>query len=70
MSKWLPISTAPHGVGILVTDGELVTVVEIGECSGLPWLYQHGWSGYEWSFDIEYKDLTHWMPLPMPPEAT
>jgi len=69
MSSWQPIGTAPAGVGILVTDGKLVTVGEWeywddGRC----WLSGHGFGGYEWEYDNNPEEWTHWMPLPEPPK--
>lgn len=26
-----------------------------------------GFGGYEWDWDFEWEDLTHWMPLPVAP---
>jgi len=26
-----------------------------------------GFGGYEWEFDFEHKDISHWRPLPKPP---
>ncbi|MED8445251.1 DUF551 domain-containing protein [Escherichia coli] len=47
---------------VLVTDGEHVEV---------KW-----WNGHIWdcwaprNSDISYKDVTHWMPLPEPPQES
>ena len=65
MAKWTLISKEPQpfDTGILVSDGEIVTVARFVDSLG--WM-GHGWSGYEWDFDTE--DFTHWMPLPDSPE--
>jgi hypothetical protein len=30
-------------------------------------LHGYGFGGYEWEYDFETKDITHWRPLPQPP---
>lgn len=67
MSTWRPIETAPSAKPILVTDGKVIVVVEKGDCAGRPWPDPVGFGGYEWEFDFDWEDLTHWMPLPPAP---
>lgn len=60
--------------GVLVTDGNVVTVASLDYWDGWPkWWDGHGFSGYEWEFDFSnnFEDgkVTHWMPLPNPPAA-
>ena len=63
MGKWIKCSERmPEKLDdVLVTDGVYVEV---------KW-----WNGYIWdcwaprNSDISYKDVTHWMPLPEPPEV-
>ena len=35
---------------------------------GKPWWSGNGWSGYEWEWDFNEDHISHWMPLPPPPE--
>jgi hypothetical protein len=50
------------GVGVLITDGH---VVACGEYRGRNLYWSgHGFRGYEWEFDFDDDDITHWMPLP------
>ena len=67
MSEWQPISTAPKDTPILATDGKLIIVLMRGTCGGEDWPDSVGFGGYEWEWDFEWKDLTHWMPLPEAP---
>jgi len=66
-SQWQPIETAPMNTPILVTDGKVIVVVECELVCGKPFLAGVGFGGYEWDFDFEWKDLTHWMPQPNMP---
>jgi len=69
MSEWQPIDTAPKNTPILVTDGDVIVVVKRGEFVGKDWIDEVGFGGYEWDWNFEWEDLTHWMPLPEPPKA-
>jgi hypothetical protein len=64
--------------GVLVTDGKFVTAAEWtpirlgpndprGEY--LPSWSGHEFSGHEWEWDFDERDITHWMPLPTPPSV-
>lgn len=70
-TKWQPIATAPKYTPILVTDG---SVIVSGEWGGLyegidtDFLDPVGLSGYEWEWNFELSELTHWMPLPPLPD--
>lgn len=66
--NWQPIETAPKKTPILVTDGRVIVVLERGECAGDDWPDAVGFGGWEWEFNFEWKDLTHWMPLPALPQ--
>lgn len=64
---WKPISTVPLNTPVLVTDGQICTVLEryrVPATERHPEIY--GWSefgitGYEYEIDIE---PTHWTELP------
>jgi hypothetical protein len=58
----------PYGMPILVSDGKTVTVCCLEEGTGTPYMGGHGFGGYEWDFDLRFDDLTHWTPLPEPPQ--
>jgi hypothetical protein len=66
MSDWRPIETKPKNRPILVTDGRFVTAVLFESDSGYPYGVEFG--GYEWEWDFDWRELTHWMPLPEPPK--
>jgi hypothetical protein len=66
MSEWQPIETAPTDIPILVTDGAFVAALILKKDSKFPDGVAFG--GYEWDWDFDPRDLTHWMPLPKPPE--
>lgn len=65
---WKPISTSPLNTPILVTDGEIVTITNLRKESYGMRMQCVGWGGYEWEYDIDYKDLTHWTEVPLPPK--
>ena len=64
--KWLPIEIAPKD-GTLVL-GYWKQMKTDNECYGLT-----KWSGNSWESEDEardYRNPTHWMPLPNPPEES
>jgi type V secretory pathway adhesin AidA len=64
-ASWLPISTAPNSLNvILVTNGESVwTDQKLGGYSGtLPGNYY--FNGHD-----NWEEVTHWMPIPSLPNA-
>ena len=69
--KWEPIKTVPLNKPVMLTDGEIIV---IGECQELinPENFDYvggvGFGGYEWDWDFNIEDLTHWMALPLLPE--
>ena len=57
-------------VGVLITDGKIITAVRLVESfkSGdLEWM-GHEYSGFNWEFDFNEVNITHWMPLPNLPK--
>ena len=67
--KWQPIETAPTKTPILITDGNIVTVTILDKCGDDPkWMFGHGFRGYEWEYNFDSKQATHWQPLPEPPD--
>ena len=76
-SKWQPIETAPkNGMPILAWGDILGTVAEYAWSPRYNrWAATHGGEDvieYQGDFGTEYKfergTLTHWKPLPRPPE--
>jgi hypothetical protein len=68
--EWKPIQTAPYKTPIIVTDGDTVIVAERWlYCDNIDGLGPVGFDGYEWEWDVDWKDLTHWMPVPVPPKV-
>lgn len=71
MSEWQPIDTAPRNVPILVTDGNVVVALKRAKhVLDDEWPDPVGFGGYEWEWGFQWSDLTHWMPLPDPPQET
>ena len=70
-TKWQPIATAPLDTPILVTDGNVVVVgmfERLGKGVDSLWFAPVGFGGYEWEWNFEDDQLTHWMPLPPLPD--
>lgn len=71
MVKWISIKEQlpPEGQGVLISDGEFVTAAEL-TLTGLsgPRLWDgHCCGGYEWEWDFDTREITHWAELPEPP---
>jgi len=72
--NWQPIETAPIGVPILILAGRYIVVGKIPKSYKLindgwdDYPDEYGFGGYEWEWDFAPDDVTHWMPLPAPPE--
>lgn len=66
--QWQPIGTEPVGEPILATDGREVVALVIADLS-THYTAAHGVLGYDCDCSLEYRDLTHWMPLPLPPKC-
>jgi hypothetical protein len=72
MVDWMPIEGAPKdGTIIIISNGQWVdtgwwsTSVWIGGSSNAGWVTDD-----EREFGIVHKDVTHWQPLPSPPDQT
>ena len=65
MSKWIKCSERMPDkfVDVLVTDGIYVEVMWL-DCD---W-YWDSWIE-SWVVEVDRKNITHWMPLPEPPEV-
>lgn len=63
MSEWRPIETAPK-------DGTPVIICTSGgKVFRARWFGGAVWSVDGYSVGFETSDVTHWMPLPQPPET-
>jgi len=66
MSDWRPIETAPHGVAVLIWDGDSFLVALFCGC-------KKQWLLAECENNTAHEDApiecepTHWMPLPKAP---
>lgn len=67
----LPIDAATfagvfESVCVIATDGRIVSIMafDAGHGCGTPWASFNSYG------DIAPTEITHWMPLPAPPEAT
>jgi Protein of unknown function (DUF551) len=60
---WQPIETAPENEMVLIWDGEHVYTAS--------YEYKHEMQTQVWleSNDFWISDVTHWMPLPEPPNT-
>lgn len=75
MSEWISCKDRmpEKRVGVLVTDGHVVTAAKWSPIElkpprePLPWWDGHEFGGYEWDWDFSAASITHWMPLPSPP---
>ena len=67
--KWQDIGTCPKDVPVLVTDGTVIVSASIS-LHPFFWLDPVGFGGYEWDWDFDTKEITHWMPLPPLPDKT
>jgi hypothetical protein len=65
MSHWIACADQMPlpGVGVLITDGHLITVGALSPI-GPRWWVGHGFSGWEWEYDFRPEAVTHWQPLP------
>ena len=70
MGDWISIEDRlpEEAVGILITDGSIVTCASMEMWRTGPYWNGYGFGGYEWEFDFHWKDVTHWQPLPAPPK--
>lgn len=66
--EWIEIKKElPNiGLGVLISDGKDMASAE--RCKShredkLAWT-GYGYGGYEWEFDFNEDEVTHWMPLP------
>ena len=71
-TNWINVKDKlpPFDIGVLVTDVAIVTVAQrykFDLTSKKLWWTSHGYGGYEWDFDFDPKDITHWAELPEPP---
>ncbi len=69
--KWIDIKEQlpPHAIGILITDGKIVTCAKAQiKNNEVFWFSGHEFLGYDWEWDFELKDITHWAELPEPPQ--
>lgn len=63
MSEWQPFHSAPR-------EQEILVYCEGSECVGIAWLNRHGDLVMPEPQAIGHDSLTHWMPLPKPPERS
>ena len=71
--EWIDIKKQKpkHKQEVLITTGQIVTAAITNYCiydkdDKIFWDTCHS-SGYEWDWDFNEKDITHWMPMPKLP---
>lgn len=66
---WIPMSEKrpQEDVGVLVTDGKVVTAVKLEYEDENVIVNGHEYGGWEFDFFFDVKKITHWMPCPPPP---
>lgn len=70
---WININvkTPPHDTGILITDGNSITLCELynfgTKLINSLGLCGHGFYGHDLEFDFKLEDITHWKLLPVLP---
>jgi len=77
MSEWIKCSERQPeiGQGVLISDGKLVTAAKYApawhtaEDGGRQWWWFDalGYGGCDMGAEYRGEDVTHWMPLPLPP---
>lgn len=70
MNDWIPIEQKKpdDGQEILAVARGYVFCCEVNHNEDHTWLSGVCLGGYEWDFDYDWEDITHWMELPKPPE--
>lgn len=70
--EWIKITEQkpPFGIGIMITNGNIVTCAEAEDCKyDVIYFHGHEFGGYEWEWDFDWKSITHWAELPKPPSV-
>lgn len=69
MINWIKITDQlpPEKIGILVSDGKIVTCAVMENYVNGLYFYTHESGGYEWEWDFDTNKITHWATLPSPP---
>jgi hypothetical protein len=62
-TRWIPVSE-----GLPEDSGRYICAIRYNEEPKKMWVEQRFWNIFGW--DMYTSIVTHWMPLPEPPEAT
>ncbi len=65
--EWVDIKkTKPkHGEKVFITDGNVIVSAKVdAESFDYIWWEPYGFDGFEWDWDFEHKEITHWAELP------
>ncbi|MCK5014263.1 MAG: DUF551 domain-containing protein [Candidatus Omnitrophica bacterium] len=71
--EWIDIKKQKpeHEQAVLIAAGHVVTaaIAELSPFSDAIWWDGCHFSGHRWDWDFDEKDITHWMPMPKPPNV-
>lgn len=67
--NWISVKDQepPLGIPILVSNGAYLTLTELTSRTRGACMSPVGFGGYEWEYEFEVKDITHWVKAPALP---
>ena len=70
MGEWVSVKKKkiPFDKPVLLTDGNGTLQLSMLTKKGYSYFSPVGFDGYEWDWNLEVKDVTHWRLAPKPPK--